>query len=99
VSFRSLPGYTTIDGHRYVSIPTDMPIRWHSWIDEYGLRCRGSGDYLIRREPHLSRYVYTLIRDVDGRAVQIGITAFGRLQDAKDAACLNASGNDVVNWA
>lgn len=97
-TFRKMPGFTTTDGHRYTSVPVEVPDVWYPWYDEKGFLHYGSGPYEIRREPYLQRFTYRLFRDVDGRAVELHFSC-SSLREAKAYASRNARGEHVVNWA
>lgn len=95
--FREKKGFTTTDGHRYTSIPTEVPEVWYSHFDN-GELTYASGPYLIRRRKYGTKFSYDLCRDVNGYLTVID-PLFSRLKDAKERAERNARGNDVVNWA
>jgi hypothetical protein len=95
-----LPGFTTTDGHRYVSVPVSPePWEWHRWTDENGVIHYSSGPYLITREPYGKGFVFRLGRDVDGKLVSLDMGAGDLLRGAKSDAVVNARGEHVVNWA
>lgn len=95
--------WATKDGHRYTSIPTDIPEVWVREKDEDGYITYTSGEYVIERtdsrgwppeygfggRPQFSVYRQT---------VSIGMM-FGKLKDAKAHAVKNARGEDVVSVA
>ena len=103
--FRERKGFTTEDGHRYVSVPTRVPKAWQQWTDEDHILKYGSGDYLIIRRPYGKRFSYDLKRIVEDSSMESGFTltdlgpAYSRLKDAKAHAVRNAQGFDVFNWA
>lgn len=82
--------WTTQDGHRYTSIPTEVPTVW--WLGPDG---RSSGDYKIRTRPHGSGRTFDLYRN--GRPLVLA--TYSRLKDAKARAVKNAQGLDVWNIA
>lgn len=99
MEFRQRAGFTTTDGHRYVSVPAEVPVDWSSWYDEDGFLLYGCGDYLIVRNLYVGeRRSYSVHRDVNGRLTRIG-WPYSRLKDAKEKAVQNAKGLDVFNWA
>lgn len=95
---RERKGFTTEDGHRYVSVKTEVPKAWQQWTDEDHILKYGSGDYLIVRRPYGKSFSYDLKRLVDGELTDLG-PAYSRLKDAKAHAVRNAQGLDVFNWA
>lgn len=97
VTFREKKGFTTTDGHRYTSVPAEVPVTWHSFTDDDEL-LYAAGPYLIRRRKYGTKFSYDLCRDVDGYLTTID-PLFSRLKDAKARAVKNARGLDVVNWA
>lgn len=96
-AFREKKGFTTTDGHRYTSVPTEVPVLWHSFR-EPGELSYASGPYLIRRRQYGTKFSYDLLRDVDGYLTTVS-PMFSRLKDAKARAEKNARGLDVLNWA
>ena len=95
MGFRTKKNYETADGHRYVSVPTTVPVKWARAYDEHGKLCYGSGEYQIVREPYGSRHTYTVYRDGE----ELSLSWTSSLRDAKARAVINARGNDVFNWA
>jgi hypothetical protein len=100
-TFREMPGFTTRDGHRYVSVPTSVPTKWRRWtVAATGTIHYSAGAYVVTREPYGTRkHTYRLERYVDGKPVKLGIAGFSRLRDAQNLAFQNARGEHVVNWA
>lgn len=100
-TFRELPGFTTNDGHRYVSVPVSpIPHVWRRWVDNDRVIHYRSSDYDIARRPYAGeRVTYSLRRFAGGRWVDLGITGFSLLRDAQALARQNARGEHVVNWA
>lgn len=96
-AFREKKGFTTTDGHRYTSVPTEVPVLWYSHFDG-GELIYTSGPYLIRRRKYGTKFSYDLCRDVDGYLTTVS-RMFSRLKDAKARAEKNARGLDVLNWA
>ncbi len=96
---RTRAGFTTTDGHTYTSIPTTVPRVWHRWKDEEGQLHYRSGEYEIRREPYLSRFVYSVHREVDGKLTTITMLPTASLRDAQHRARRNAYGQQTFNWA
>lgn len=87
--------WSTKDGHRHVSIPTEVPEAWKQRYTDKGL-IYFSGDYKIIREPYASRHTYAVWRNEE--ELPLG-SLYGRLKDAKARAVKNAMGNDVMNMA
>lgn len=90
--------WTTTDGHRHVSVATEMPTKWRAE------RVPGnpptlqyvSGEYRIVREAYGSTaWSYRLHRGTESR----GLWFYSRLADAKRHAVKNAQGREVVNVA
>jgi hypothetical protein len=98
MTFRERKGFTTKDGHHYVSIPTPAPKTWHRWTRDDSVLTYTSSDYLIVRRPYGKSFGYDLKRLVDGEQTDLG-PAYSRLKDAKAHAVRNAQGLDVFNWA
>lgn len=99
-TFRARPGFTTTDGHRYVSVPTIPPTFWSRSLDDAGRLVREFGDYKIVREPYgANRFTFSLYRLVDGEWVALGIGFYSLLKDAKADAVKNARGEHVIHWA
>jgi hypothetical protein len=99
-TFRARPGFTTPDGHRYVSVPTDIPTTWGRSRNGAGRLVRESGDYKIVREPYVgTQYTFSLYRLVNGKWIDLGIGSYSLLKDAKADAMKNARGEHVINWA
>lgn len=86
--------WATKDGHRYTSIPTDIPEVWVREKDKDGCITYTSGEYVIERADSRGRPQFSAYR----QAVSIGMI-FGKLKDAKAHAVKNARGEDVVNVA
>lgn len=88
--------WTTEDGHRHVSVPTEVPVKWSIHRLASGLTYI-SGTYVIRRDHYVgSRYMYTVLRQ--GVELPLG-GLYSRLKYAKERAVRNAEGRDVVNVA
>ena len=89
--------WTTTDGFRFTSIPTDIPKRWERRTDE---DCPDEityvcGEYEIERLPHGGRFVFRLTRCTS----MLGVGDFPTLKDAKAHAERNAAGREIVNVA
>jgi hypothetical protein len=84
--------WTTQDGHRYTSVPTEVPRIWERGYAMCGLTYVSAGrEYEILK----TRNAYALYRN--GRPLVLG--TYYRLKDAKARAVTNAQGLDVWNIA
>jgi hypothetical protein len=100
VSFRMKPGFETKDGHRYTSVPCEVPETWHRLDNEGPDRLWASGPYLIRSYPYNAHSVrYHVSRDVAGRLIDITIGDYHTIKAAKEFCKINARGEQVFNWA
>lgn len=90
--------WTATDGHRHVSVATQVPIKWRAErrpgnppVLQYI-----SGEYRIVREAYgSSAWSFRLYRGAESR----GMWFYSRLADAKRHAAKNAAGHEVVNVA
>lgn len=92
--FREKRDYTTQDGHRYVSVPAEVPIVW-TRKSVSGVLSYASGEYVIIRHGDGSHRTYVVWRN--GQELHLSFT--GSLKGAKGRAVLNARGLDFFNWA
>jgi hypothetical protein len=99
VSFRMRPGFETEDGHRYTSVPCEVPEIWHRLADEGPDKLWASGPYLIRAYPYGAGARYHVCRDVDGRLTAPAIGDYHTYKAAKEFCKINARGEQVLNWA
>lgn len=100
VAFRVRPGFETVDGHRYISVPCEVPEEWHRLPNEGPDRLWASGPYLIRAYPYTGNSVrYHVSRDVDGRLTDFAIGDYHTPIGAKDSCKINARGEQSFNWA
>lgn len=88
--------WTTEDGHRHVSVPTEVPVTWRQRHDGQGRLIYFSGPYRIVRRSYGTKYSYAVQRE--GVELPLG-NLYSRLKDAKERAVKNAEGRDVVNVA
>lgn len=86
--------WATTDGHRYTSVPTEVPTAWER-KHVNGYRTYVSGDYEIERLPYGTKWTYWVSRN----DIALPLAFYGRLMDAKDRAVENAEGRDVMNVA
>lgn len=97
---RVKPGFETKDGHRYTSVPCEVPETWHRLDNEGPDRLWASGPYLIRSYPYNAHSVrYHVSRDVAGRLIDITIGDYHTIKAAKEFCKINARGEQVFNWA
>lgn len=93
--YRNTKLWSTTDGHRYVSVPTTVPLSWERTSTEGVLVYRSNPYKIVRCWHGDNAWVYKLFRD----GVVVSWPFFGLLRDAQAAAVRNAEGRDVVNVA
>lgn len=87
--------WTTTDGHRFTSVPTERPGPWKRVRVGDDL-IYSSGAYEIIGRPYgKARRTYTVYRD----GVELALSFTSSLRDAKMHAEINAAGRDRMNVA
>lgn len=84
--------WTTQDGRRFTSIPTDVPNLWERRVEDDGWIVYVCGEYEIERRPYGSRHVFRVTRCTS----VLGIVDFSTLKAAKAHAVKNARGEEIV---
>jgi hypothetical protein len=95
MNYADSKNWTSTDGHRFTSVPTEIPgAPWRIGIDGRGRRTYTSGAYVIVRTVGSNR-TYEVFRD--GELLHLSFT--GRFRWAEERAVRNARGLDVMNVA
>jgi hypothetical protein len=98
VNYAESKNWTSTDGHRFTSVPTEIPgTPWKIGHDGQGRRTYTSGAYMIVRTVVSggTNRTYEVFRD--GEELPLSFT--GRFRWAEERAVRNARGLDVMNVA